>query len=144
MKSISLKDIDEHTKTLLEESTCEPQVVITPKLFENDETNADLLVVSLFCGVKSGEKLKTREVFKRAGDFEVFDKVIQLYFREFKFVEAFQTKKVLSISEKLSNQQRTEMIEQYFLKLLRVPGIVILPAFLEFFDIPVDLFLQEK
>ncbi|EAX95859.1 PX domain containing protein [Trichomonas vaginalis G3] len=143
MKSYSLTEISPHAKSLLDESPADPKVFIACKVFEDDETSDLLYVVSLELGVMRGDKVKSKEVFKRAGDFEAFDKIIQTYFREFKFLDPLPSKKALVRYEKLTDEQRIESIESYFFKLLQIPGIVILPAFLEFFNLDADLFMQE-
>lgn len=84
-------------------------------------TNEDVRALRqemLSCTVENKEKLEfLREIYKKAGDEEIFDRVVNAYFDTPAMIEVNDLLEELAKTEKLNNNNISRMVRNYFLEM---------------------------
>ena len=131
---VSTDSLSQKKQTFLENSTANPKMYLSIENTVNDPSlKCTIYIIEI--GIQKGQNVHTHHVHKRYSAINTFDELIRPALNYPRELQPFPPKKIIGNKDTEFINQRSQALQSYILSLLRVPGMINLPAFLRFFEI---------
>lgn len=141
MISKSFDELSEEAKTLLNNSISEPKMYIYISDVKFSKTHQSL-GYNIEIGIQSGAVVNTIELERNHTLLENFDNYVRQYFKGSPHIHDFPSKKSLGVIDQTKANRCKTILQEYYIQLLKIPGIFIFPPFLKAFELEYALFVK--